>query len=41
MQEELARLGWQEDEVRARRKGQRNKAVPARRLQQETTMSLK
>ena len=35
------RLGWEEDQLRARRKGHRSKVKLARRLRQETTMSLK
>jgi hypothetical protein len=41
VQEELERLGWDEDALRARRKGHRSKVGLARRLRQETTMSLK
>ena len=41
MREELARLGWQEDALRARREGQRNKVVIAPRPRRETTVSLK
>jgi hypothetical protein len=41
VKEELARLGWDEDQLRARRKGHRAKVILARRLRQETTMSLK
>ena len=33
--------GWDEDQLRARRKGHRSKVMLARRLRQETTMSLK
>jgi hypothetical protein len=40
VQEELERLGW-EEELRARRKGHRAKVLLARRLREETTMSLK
>ena len=32
---------WDEDQLRARRKGHRGKVMLARRLRQETTMSLK
>ena len=39
--EEIERLGWDEDQLRARRKGHRSKVRLARRLRQETTMSLK
>jgi hypothetical protein len=41
VREEVERLGWREDELRARRKGHRAKVLLARRLRQETTMSLK
>jgi hypothetical protein len=41
LEEELGRLGWEEDDLGARRKGHRAKAMLARRLRQETTMSLK
>jgi len=41
VQEELECLGWDEDQLRARRKGHRAKVLLARRLRQETTMSLK
>ena len=41
MQEELARLGWHETDLRARRKGDLRKVMLARRLREETTMSLK
>ena len=41
VKEELARLGWDEDQWRARRQGHRAKLIPARRLRQETTLSLK
>ena len=37
---ELERLGWDEAQLRARRKGHRAKVKLARRLRQETTMSL-
>ena len=38
---ELERLGWDEDQLRARPMGHRSKVMLARRLRQETTMSLK
>ena len=41
VKEEIERLGWREDELWARRKGHRAKVLLARRLRQETTMSLK
>ena len=41
VQGEIQRLGWDEDELRARRKGDRAKVMLARRLRQETSMSLK
>jgi hypothetical protein len=41
VQEELEPLGWDEDALRARRKGHGAKVGLARRLRQETTMSLK
>jgi hypothetical protein len=41
VREEIERLGWDEDQLRARRKGHRSKVRPERRLRQETTMSLK
>ena len=41
VKEELARLGWDEDQLRGRRKGHGAKVMLARRLRQETTMSLK
>ena len=41
VKEEIERLGWDEDQLRARRKGHRSKVMLARRLRQETTMSLK
>jgi len=37
----LERLGWDEVQLRARPKGHRSKVRLARRLRQETTMSLK
>jgi hypothetical protein len=37
----LERLGWEEDQVRARGTGHRAKVKLTRRLRQETTMSLK
>ena len=39
--EELRRLGWPEEELPARAKGHAGKVAVARRLRQETTMSLK
>ena len=41
VKEETARLGWHENELRTRRKGDKDKIAVARRLRQETTMSLK
>ena len=41
VKEEIERLGWDEDQLRARRKGHRSKVMRARRLRQETTMNLK
>ena len=41
LREELARRCWDQDQLRARRKGHRAKVVLARRLRQETTLSLK
>ena len=41
VKEEIGRLGWEDDELRARRKGHRAKVMLARRLRRETTMSLK
>jgi hypothetical protein len=41
VKEELGRLGCEEDDLGARRKGHRAKVMLARRLRQETTMSLK
>ena len=38
---EIERLGWDEDQLRARRKGHRSKVRLALRLRLETTMSLK
>jgi putative transposase len=38
---EIKRLGWQEADLQAHRKGDKAKVVLARRLRQETTMSLK
>ena len=35
---EIERLGWGEDQLRARRKGHRSKVMLARRLRQEMTM---
>ena len=40
VQEELARLGWQEADLAARRKGDPGKVRIARRLRRETTMTL-
>ena len=39
--EEMKRLGWKEDDLRRHRKGDRRKVKIARRLRQETTMTLK
>ncbi len=41
VREELQRLGWPEDELQGRPKGHSGKVLMARRLRQETTMSLK
>jgi hypothetical protein len=41
VKEELGRLGWDEIDLEGRRKGHRVKVMLARRLRQETTMSLK
>jgi len=41
VKEEIGRLGWDDDELRARRKGHRAKVMLARRLRRETTLSLK
>jgi hypothetical protein len=41
VKEELGRWGWDDDELRARRKGHRAKVMRARRLRRETIMSLK
>jgi hypothetical protein len=41
MKQEMERLGWEEEELRARRKGHRAKVMVARRIGEETTMSLK
>jgi hypothetical protein len=41
VEKEIERLGWDENDLRARRKGHRSKVMLARRLRQETTMSLK
>jgi len=41
LREELKRMGWSEEELRGRAKGHPGKVVIARRLRQETTMSLK
>jgi hypothetical protein len=40
VQEELRRQGWKEDDLRQRLKGDKGKVLVARRLRQETTMSL-
>jgi hypothetical protein len=40
LREELRRMGWREEELRGRSKGQPGKVVIARRLRPETTMSL-
>ena len=41
VREETKRLGWKEADLKARRKGDKGKVAVARRLRQETTMSLK
>ena len=41
VKEELERLGWDDEELGARRKGHPAKVMLVRRLRQETTMSLK
>ncbi len=41
VREELRRLGWSEEELRGRAKGHPGKVVIARRVRQETTLSLK
>ncbi|MCX6922920.1 MAG: hypothetical protein NT154_06880 [Verrucomicrobia bacterium] len=41
VKEEMERLGWDEDAVQGRRNGHGAKVRLARRLRQETTMSLK
>ena len=41
VKEEIGRWGWDDDELRARRKGHRATVMLARRLRRETTMSLK
>jgi REP element-mobilizing transposase RayT len=41
VREEMKRLGWTEDDLPRRRKGDAGKVVVARRLREETTMSLK
>ena len=41
IQEELGQMGRSEDELRGRAKGHGGKVVVARRVRQETTMSLK
>ncbi len=40
MRKKLAEMGWQEADLAARRKGDRGKVRIARRLRQETTMTL-
>ena len=39
--EEMKRLGWREGDLKQHRKGDRRKVKIARRLRQETTMTLK
>lgn len=39
--QELKRRGWKEEDLKARRKGDKNKVTMAARLRKETTMSLK
>lgn len=39
--EEMQRLSWTETDLRQRPKGDKGKVMAARRLRQETTMSLK
>ena len=39
--EEMKRLGWEEADLRQRRKGDAGKVMAARRLRQETPMSYK
>ncbi len=41
MREELGQLGWSEEQLRGRPKGHPGKVAIARRLRQETVMSLK
>jgi hypothetical protein len=41
VKEEIGRLGWDDAELRARRKGHGAKVMPARRLRRETAVSLK
>src|SRR6185436_12193977 len=41
VKEELERLGWPDAHLRARTKGDQAKVAVARRLRQETTMSLR
>jgi hypothetical protein len=41
VREEMRRLGWKEVDLPQRRKGDKAKVTVARRLRQETTMSLK
>ena len=40
MREELKRAGWKEKDLPAQRKGDKAKIAVARRLRQETTMTL-
>jgi hypothetical protein len=41
VEQELKRRGWKEQELKARRKGDKNKVSIAARLRRETTMTLK
>jgi hypothetical protein len=41
VRQELKRLGWSEAELKRRRKGGKNKVALARRLREETTVSLR
>lgn len=41
VREELGKLGWKETELARRRKGEPGKVLIARRLRQETAMTLK
>ena len=41
VREEMKRLGWEEGDLRERRKGDKGKVKVARRLRRETTISLK